>query len=80
MPSLLFPLVYLLGVASLVVARNAQVKACNLEAVIFSLAIGLETKFSDLFSANQKKPLYAFLLAQTFNILLTLATALLLLN
>ncbi len=48
--------------------------------VLAFTSIGLETKFSDLFSADQKKPLYAFLLAQTFNILLTLAIALLLFN
>lgn len=44
----------------------------------FALAftsIGLETKFSDLFKQENKKPLYAFLLAQTFNIFVTLAIA-----
>jgi uncharacterized integral membrane protein (TIGR00698 family) len=41
-------------------------------------AIGLETKFSDIFNAGNKKPLYAFLLAQLFNIVITLAVALIL--
>jgi uncharacterized integral membrane protein (TIGR00698 family) len=44
----------------------------------FALAftsIGLETNFSDLFKQENKRPLYAFLLAQTFNIFVTLAIA-----
>ena len=36
-----FPVIYILTVIALIVAGNAQVKALNLEAVIFSLAIGL---------------------------------------
>jgi len=55
----------------------AQVKGSlkNLQALWFTLAftsIGLETKFSDLFKQENRKPLYAFLIAQTFNILITL--------
>jgi uncharacterized integral membrane protein (TIGR00698 family) len=44
----------------------------------FALAftsIGLETRFSELFKQENKKPLFAFLIAQTFNILITLAIA-----
>jgi uncharacterized membrane protein YadS len=44
----------------------------------FALAftsIGLETNFKDLFKHENKKPLYAFLLAQTFNIFITLLIA-----
>lgn len=44
----------------------------------FALAftsIGLETNFKDLFKHENKKPLYAFLLAQTFNIFVTLLIA-----
>jgi uncharacterized integral membrane protein (TIGR00698 family) len=44
----------------------------------FALAftsIGLETNFSDLFKQENKRPLYAFLLAQTFNVFVTLAIA-----
>ncbi len=44
----------------------------------FALAftsIGLETKFSELFKQENKRPLYAFLLAQTFNVFITLAIA-----
>jgi uncharacterized integral membrane protein (TIGR00698 family) len=50
----------------------------NVQALWFVLAftsIGLETKFSDLFNSSSRKPLYAFLTAQTFNILVTLVIA-----
>jgi uncharacterized integral membrane protein (TIGR00698 family) len=55
----------------------------SLQGLWFALAftsIGLETKFSDLFNAEGKKPLYVFLIAQTFNVLITLAIAYLLFN
>ena len=47
----------------------------NLQGLWFALAftsIGLETNFRDLFSQNSKTPLYAFLIAQLFNIFITL--------
>jgi uncharacterized integral membrane protein (TIGR00698 family) len=47
----------------------------------FSIAfvcIGLETRFRDIFTAGNRKPLYAFLTAQFINILITLAIAYLL--
>jgi len=50
----------------------------NLQGLWFTLAftsIGLETKFSDLFKHENRKPLYAFLIAQTFNIIITLIIA-----
>jgi uncharacterized integral membrane protein (TIGR00698 family) len=53
----------------------------NLQGLWFALAftsIDLETNFSDLFKQNSKKPLYAFLIAQLFNIFVTLAIAFLL--
>lgn len=43
--------------------------------VLAFTSIGLEIKFSDLFSSASKKPLYAFLIAQTFNVLVTLVIA-----
>jgi uncharacterized membrane protein YadS len=43
--------------------------------VLAFTSIGLETKFSDLFKADNKKPLYAFLTAQAFNIVVTLLIA-----
>lgn len=55
----------------------------SLQGLWFALAftsIGLETKFSDLFNAEGKKPLYVFLIAQTFNVFITLAIAYLLFN
>ncbi|MEO7533328.1 MAG: putative sulfate exporter family transporter [Ferruginibacter sp.] len=58
-------------------ATVSQVKGSlkNIQTLWFTLAftsIGLETKFSDLFKYDNRKPLYAFLLAQTFNIFITL--------
>lgn len=53
----------------------------SLQSLWFVLAftsIGLETNFKDLFQHSNKKPLYAFLIAQTFNIIVTLVIALLL--
>jgi uncharacterized integral membrane protein (TIGR00698 family) len=50
----------------------------SLQGLWFALAftsIGLETKFSDLFNTEGRKPLYAFLIAQLFNILVTLIIA-----
>ncbi|MCP9765449.1 YeiH family protein [Lacihabitans soyangensis] len=50
----------------------------SLQGLWFALAftsIGLETKFSDLFNNEGKKPLYAFLIAQLFNIFVTLIIA-----
>lgn len=50
----------------------------NLQGLWFALAftsIGLETKFSELFDKNSKKPFYAFIIAQLFNIVITLVIA-----
>ena len=60
--------------------QAAAVKAPlkNLQGLWFALAftsIGLETNFRDLFGKENKKPVYAFLIAQGFNILVTLAIA-----
>ena len=55
----------------------------NLQGLWFALAfttIGLETNFSDLLSTSNRKPLYAFLIAQCFNILITLIIAFVLFN
>ncbi len=52
-----------------------------LQGVWFALAftsIGLETDFRELFKGQGKKPLYAFLIAQLFNIIITLLVAMLL--
>lgn len=50
----------------------------NLWFVLAFTSIGLETRFRDLFHTDNKKPLYAFLMAQAFNILITLVIAYLL--
>ncbi|MFD2552827.1 YeiH family protein [Sphingobacterium tabacisoli] len=53
----------------------------SLQGLWFALAftsIGLETNFKDLFKQDNKKPLYAFLIAQTFNVIVTLIIAVLL--
>lgn len=59
---------------------NSAVKGSlkNLQGLWFVLAftsIGLETNFSDLFNKQSKKPFYAFLIAQLFNIIITLIIA-----
>lgn len=60
--------------------RIAEVKDSlkSIQTLWFVLAftsIGLETRFSDLFNAQGRKPLYAFLIAQGFNIVVTLIIA-----
>jgi uncharacterized integral membrane protein (TIGR00698 family) len=46
--------------------------------VLAFTSIGLETKFKDIFNSAGQKPLYAFLIAQLFNIFITLIVAILL--
>ncbi len=53
----------------------------QVQSVWFALAftsIGLETNFRELLQLNNQKPLYAFLIAQLFNILVTLVIAMIL--
>jgi len=53
----------------------------NIQTLWFVLAftsIGLETRFADLLHRDNRKPLYAFVIAQAFNILVTLLIAYLL--
>ncbi len=62
---------------------NVKDSLKSLQGLWFALAftsIGLETNFKDLFQHNNKKPLYAFLIAQFFNIIVTLVIAMLLFN
>ncbi|CCG99998.1 UPF0324 membrane protein [Fibrella aestuarina BUZ 2] len=50
----------------------------SLQGLWFALAftsIGLETRFADLINADNRRPLWAFLIAQGFNIIITLAIA-----
>lgn len=60
------------------VVSNVKDSLKSIQTLWFVLAftsIGLETKFSDLFNSASKKPLYAFLTAQLFNIIVTLVVA-----
>lgn len=60
---------------------NVKDELKSIQGLWFALAftsIGLETNFKELFVHNNKKPLYAFLIAQGFNIVVTLVVALLL--
>lgn len=53
----------------------------NLQGLWFAVAftsIGLETNFADLFSKQSKKPFFAFLIAQGFNVIVTLIIAIVL--
>lgn len=64
-------------------AQIAPVKGSlkGLQGLWFALAftgIGLETNFKDLWKADSRKPVYAFLIAQGFNVLITLLIAFLL--
>lgn len=64
-------------------ALVAEVKAPlkTIQGLWFTMAftsIGLETKFNDLIKQENRKPLYAFLIAQSFNIIITLLIAYLL--
>lgn len=55
----------------------------NIQSALFSIAfvcIGLETRFSDIFNKEFKQPLYSFLVAQLFNIIVTLIVAYVLFN
>lgn len=64
-------------------ARSVGKVTKNLQNGLFSIAfvcIGLETRFRDIFNDTFKKPMYAFLVAQVFNILITLAMSYLLFN
>lgn len=59
---------------------NKEVKGMlkNMQGLWFALAftsIGLETNFKDLFGRNSKTPFYAFIIAQGFNIIITLIIA-----
>lgn len=58
--------------------KNVSGSLKSLQGLWFALAftsIGLETNFKDLFQQNSKKPLYAFLIAQGFNVIVTLIIA-----
>jgi uncharacterized integral membrane protein (TIGR00698 family) len=62
-------------------AKQAGDTIKGYQSIWFSLAfvcIGLETRFRDFFTEGNKRPLYAFLIAQFINVIITLGIALLL--
>ncbi|MEO5600778.1 MAG: putative sulfate exporter family transporter, partial [Cyclobacteriaceae bacterium] len=61
---------------SMVEATSGGLKSIQtLWFVLAFTSIGLETRFSDLFKTDNRRPLYAFLIAQAFNIIVTLIVA-----
>jgi uncharacterized membrane protein YadS len=59
-------------------AKTAGATIKSYQSLWFNLAficIGLEAKFTDLVKLDRGRPLYAFLIAQLFNIVITLAVA-----
>jgi uncharacterized membrane protein YadS len=62
-------------------AKSAGSTIKSYQSLWFNLAficIGLETRFTDLIRLDKGRPLYVFLIAQAFNIIITLAIAYLL--
>lgn len=74
--SLLFS--FILSPATVAATQGGLKSVQALWFVLAFTSIGLETRFSDLFNADNKRPLYAFLIAQSFNIIVTLIVAYLL--
>lgn len=71
--SLLFS--FMLSTETVASVKDSLKSIQTLWFVLAFTSIGLETKFSDLFNSNSQKPLIAFLIAQVFNIFITLALA-----
>jgi uncharacterized integral membrane protein (TIGR00698 family) len=71
--SLLFS--FIISAETIVASKDGLKSLQTLWFVLAFTSIGLETKFSDLFNSSNRKPLYAFLTAQLFNILFTLVIA-----
>ncbi len=71
--SLLFS--FVLNASTIATVKDSLKSIQTLWFVLAFTSIGLETKFADLFSASGRMPLYAFLIAQLFNIVVTLLIA-----
>jgi uncharacterized integral membrane protein (TIGR00698 family) len=71
--SLLFS--FVVGPTTILAVKDSLKSLQGLWFALAFISIGLETNFADLFNENSKKPLYAFLIAQTFNIFVTLGIA-----
>jgi uncharacterized integral membrane protein (TIGR00698 family) len=74
--SLLFS--FLLSKESITLVKDSLKSIQTLWFVLAFTSIGLETRFADLTSKQGSKPLLAFVIAQVFNIIVTLAVAYLL--
>ena len=60
------------------IVKEAKNVTKGFQNTLFSIAfvcIGLETRFKEIFGKENRKPLYTFLIAQTFNIMVTLLVA-----
>ena len=66
---------FFIPVAQVAAVKDSLKSIQTLWFVLAFTSIGLETKFSDLFNSESRKPLYAFLIAQFFNIIVTLIVA-----
>ncbi len=66
---------FILNPSTIIVVKDSLKSIQTLWFVLAFTSIGLETKFSDLLNTNTQKPLYAFLIAQAFNIVITLILA-----
>lgn len=71
--SLLFS--FALGSETISAVKDSLKSIQTLWFVLAFTSIGLETRFADLFNSSTKRPLYAFLGAQLFNIIVTLMIA-----
>jgi uncharacterized membrane protein YadS len=71
--SLLFS--FALDAATITAVKDSLKSIQTLWFVLAFTSIGLETKFSDIFNTTTQRPLYAFLTAQLFNIIITLVLA-----
>ena len=69
---------FLLSPATISDVKESLKTVQTLWFVLAFTSIGLETRFSDLFKHENRKPLYAFLIAQLFNIIVTLIVAMIL--
>jgi uncharacterized integral membrane protein (TIGR00698 family) len=66
---------FVLSPATIAPAKDGLKTIQTMWFVLAFTSIGLETKFRDLLHASNKKPLYAFLISQVFNIIITLLIA-----
>lgn len=66
---------FFLNAATVSAVKESVKSIQTLWFVLAFTSIGLETKFSDIFNSETKRPLYGFLLAQLFNIIVTLIVA-----